>query len=362
MRFLAQRPGGGFVHENLPILDPDPVLDLSGPGSFSGVIAPDVGGMVAHDGHPVIDVWGTLIHLELDGLIRGSWIVDDLDYQGAEMRVYGRGIAGYLNGLIARVEWSRINYDPAQVVKDFWAHAQSYPDGDLGVTVVGSTPVRIGKPEEHVEFQSGDRDVEFDAGPYKVSELDATDIGREIDNLAADTPFDYTVESRWNADKTDVLHTVTVHYPAAGRRRTDLSFVQGENIISVVEPDDAGDDWASEVIGLGAGEGKGALKRSAGRVSHRLRRTAVLQAKDVQSASRLERMVRDELDALTGRLSVDQFVVRPHSNAPIGSWQLGDEIRVQARLPHVGEIDAWCRVVSWSLQGDGTAKLEVVTV
>lgn len=363
-RFIAQRTNTKtFLHWDLPLIDAEPRWELAGSAVWDAYIAPDVGEGVALDGLPLIDEWGTIIHLEVDGLIRGSWYVETIDYEGARQKVGLIGVAGYPHGTVARVEWSRIQIDPAQVVRDLWTHIQTYPDGRCGVTVVGATPVKIGTPEEDVKFTTGEgKDVDFKAGPYKVSEVDGTDIGREIDDLAGDTPFDYTVESAWNADKSDVLHTVTIHYPKAGRRRLDLSFVQGENIIREVEPDGVGDEWASEIIGIGAGEGVGALRRSVGVVTHRLRRTRVIRAKDVRVEARLDRIISDELATVQGRAVPRRLVVRPHENAAIGAWQLGDEILVQARVPHLGQQSWWMRVVGWSWLNAGGAEIEVVAV
>lgn len=363
MRYLAQRPHGEFVHTDLPLHDATPTWELSGPGGLSGFVAPDVGEAIALDGHPVIDEWGTIIHLEQDGLIRGSWIVERVDYQGAQLQVECRGISGYPTGLVARVDWSLIQVDPAQVFRDLWAHVQSFQDGALGVTVTGSTPVRIGTDERDVDFVTGaGEQVSFTAGPYRITEADATDIGRELDALAADTPFDYTTHSTWDSDRFGVTHEIRIHYPKAGRRRHDLDFVQGDNIIQVVPLEGTGDVWASEVLGIGAGEGKLALRRSMGKVSHRLRRTRVVEAKDVRTGARLERVVADEYAQIDPSPGVAQIRVRDHSNAPIGAWELGDEILIQTTQPHLGDYQGWHRIVAWSWLPSGAAEIEVVRV
>lgn len=362
MRYLAQRPHGDFVHTDLPLHDASPSWELSGPGGLDGFIAPDVGEAIALDGIPVLDEWGTIIHLEQDGLIRGSWIVEAVDYDGPRLKVECRGISGYPTGIVARVDWSLIQVDPAQVFRDLWEHVQSYPDGDLGVTVTGSTPKRIGTPEEEVGFVAQGQPVDFVAGPYRLSEVDATDIGRELDSLAADTPFDYTTHSTWTAAQTDVTHEIRIHYPKAGRRRHDLDFIQGDNIVAVVPLEGQGGVWASEVLGIGAGEGKLALRRDKANRTHRLRRTRTIEAKDVVSAARLERIVADEYASIDPAPGVSSITVRDHSNAPLGSWELGDEILIQTIQPHLGDYQGWHRVVAWSWRPEGGADIEVVKV
>lgn len=361
MRFLAQRPSGVFVHTDLELHDASPSWELSGPGSLDGFVAPDVGEAIALDGFPVLDEWGTVIHLEQDGLIRGSWLVERVSYSGAQLKVECRGVAGYPAGLVARVDWSLIQVDPAKVFKDLWAHVQSFQDGNLGVTVTGSTPVKIGTPEKDVSFTTGSGEqVDFVAGPYKISEADATDVGTELDSLAGDTPFDYITTSSWNAGKSAVTHEVRLHYPEAGRRRHDLAFVQGDNVTSVVMLDGSGAVWASEVLGIGAGEGKGALRRSKGVVSHRLRRTRVVEVKDVKSAARLDRVVADEFASIDPAPGVSSITVMNHSNAVIGSWELGDEILVETVTPHLGDYAGWHRIIEWSLTPTGGAEIGLV--
>ncbi len=44
-----------------------------------------------------------------------------------------------------------------------------------------------------------------------------------------------------------------MHYPRAGRFRSDLRFATGENIDEIVQAQSDGDDFANEVFGVGAG-------------------------------------------------------------------------------------------------------------
>ena len=51
--------------------------------------------------------------------------------------------------------------------------------------------------------------------------------------------------------------------------------------------------------------------------------------------------------------------VMDHPNAPLGSWQLGDDVLVRADLPWLGEVEVWVRITGWSLTGESTATLTV---
>jgi hypothetical protein len=199
--------------------------------------------------------------------------------------------------------------------------------------------------------------VKKDGGAYTLEWWETPDVGQEIDKLAQETPFDYVESHRWDGSR--IAHTVTIGHPRIGRRRSDLAFVQGDNVVSIAAPSIDGDGFANEVVGLGAGEGKGALRRTTAVRDGRLRRTAVVKAKDVAVKSRLDAVIRDELTAHLGQLQIDAVEVLDHPNAGIGSWSVGDDVLIQAELPWLGEVALWCRITAWELLSDSRAKLSL---
>jgi len=194
-----------------------------------------------------------------------------------------------------------------------------------------------------------------DGGAYELQWWDTPDIGKEIDELAKEAPFDYVEEHAWSGDA--ITHTVRIGWPRIGRHRPELAFVQGENVTSVVTPSIDGDDFANEVVGIGAGEGKGSLRRTTARRDGRLRRTAVVSEKDVRSAGRLDGLIRDELQRRALSLSISSVDVRDHPNAPIGSWAVGDDVDILAELPWLGATELRCRITAWELLSDSRARL-----
>lgn len=198
-----------------------------------------------------------------------------------------------------------------------------------------------------------------DGGAYTLNWWETPDCGDEIDKLAQETPLDYVESHSWNAARTAITHTVTVAYPRAGRRRTDLRFVLGDNVLDLSAPQIDGDDFANEVVGIGSGEGKGALRRTTAVRDGRLRRTAVVKGKRVAVASRLDAMIRDELRVRQGELRIDSVDVVNHPNAPIGSWAVGDDVLIQAELPWLGDVSLWCRITGWELLSDSRARLSL---
>ncbi len=342
-----------WLDRELPLATDGPEWALSAAGTLTGTL-PE-GWSEAHalaDQRPLLEEWGSIIHVDANGVHRGAFIVHRLAVNArGQLQVEAIGFSSYLHGMPfdggGAAGYSRIGIDPADVLRDLWAHAQSQPDGDLGVQVVGSTPVRLGTPKT---------DEDRTSGPYELPWWETPDCGREADTLAAEAPFDWAEETEWDGE--DARLRIRVGHPRLGRRREGLAFVEGENIVAVVTPERDGASFANSVVGLGSGEGQGALRHTASTRDGRLRRVAVLPAKDVTNQARLETLVRGELDRRQPTaLRVDEITVRDHPNAPIGSWVEGDDIRVQAFVPHFGAIDLWCRVVAWRLAGEHNAIL-----
>ncbi|MGO4251246.1 hypothetical protein AB4Y81_03175 [Paenarthrobacter sp. TAF1] len=359
-RYIAQRAiTGEFLDMELPLNREELRWDLSGAGSLRGTVTPDVGGLRAPDGRLLLEEWGTIIYAEADGQIRWGGIVVRSGFQGPTWTIEAAGFATYPHGIPYTGTYSKIGVDPADVVAHIWQHVQGYADGNLDVAVTGSkTPVRLGTEPKDVEFTTGSGEsVAFQSGPYELNWWETPDCGSEIDSLAKETPFDYEERHFWEGD--EVKHELRIGYPRLGRRRDDLAFIQGDNIADVVSPTLDGEDFSNEVVGLGAGEGVGALRRTTAIRDGRLRRPAVYTAKDVSSVARMDSLIRAELQRRQKTLDISQVTVRDHPNAPIGSWNLGDDVLIQATIPWLGDVDLWCRVTGWALTSETTAVLNL---
>ncbi|MET7808653.1 hypothetical protein [Micromonospora chersina] len=126
---------------------------------------------------------------------------------------------------------------------------------------------------------------------------------------------------------------------------------------SVVPVQLDGDDYANEVFGLGAGEGRKIVSTRLPVMDGRLRRVAVFTNKAITRAPLLDSLCRDELLTRQGLQEIAEIEVVDHPNARIGAWVPGDDILVQADLPWLGEIAIWSRVISWTLLSETRAKL-----
>lgn len=343
-RYIAQRAlTGEFLEWELPMERDELSWALSGAGSLRGRLAPDVGLLRAADGGLLLDEWGTLLYAESGGQIRWGGILIASDFEDEAWQIEAAGFAAYPHGIPYTGSLTKTNYDPADGIAHVWDHVQSHPDGDLGVVVTGaSSNVRIGTTAE----------------PYSLQWHEAPDCGQEIDNLASEGRLDYVERHTWSGD--EIHHEIVLGYPRLGRRRDDLTFIQGDNVSDVVHVQRHGDDFANEVVGIGAGEGAKSLRRSIPVRDGRLRRPVVYTDKGVSSTSRLDSLIRRELAWRRKTLEITSVTVRDHPNAVIGSWSLGDDVLIQAEIPWLGEVALWSRVVGWSLVDEHVAQLSLV--
>lgn len=157
-------------------------------------------------------------------------------------------------------------------------------------------------------------------------------------------------------------HFLRLGYPTLGRRLDDLRFVIGENVAEIPAVDFEGDDYADEVMVLGAGEGRKMIRATAVKPSGRLRRVAVVADKSQRSAASATSAASAEVAYRVGLPDVSDIAVRDHPHAPIGSWTVGDEIFLEGEAGWAGDIGLWVRIIEYSISPDtsDTARLTVV--
>jgi len=360
---------GQWLHWELPVSNLAVTFTLSGPTVITGDFPTEI-----HDLRDVsLEPWATWIHIEEDGLIRASGILQPATIDKAETLSFEAvGVSAYAKGIpfegaftLAGTDPATgtagvgIHLDPADIVRAIWAELQSYPDARLGVQVTGSTSVRVGTPPRDVNFvPAAGAPVSFVAGPYSALDWwSSKDCGSEIDTLAKATPFDYTERAQWNPTKTAVDHFVDIGFPRAGRRLTEVRFAQDENLLDAIGPAETADLYASQVVMLGSGEGSATVRGRAGRpLGTRLRRVAVLDDKTVGSTGRANALASSELDRRQALRDVTEITVMArHPNAPLGSFAVGDEVLLSARVPWAGEVRQFQRVLSYTYSPDSEA-------
>lgn len=361
---MAQRISDGeWLHMELPVeqLEVTPEV-LSGPQVITGVFGVELADLRDLG----LQAWGTWIHVEEEGLIRASGILQPSKInEHEEMTFEALGPSCYPKGQVYVDSFTLsgtdpasgesgvgVGLDPADIVRDIWAKLQSRPDGDLGVTVVGDTGVTVGVPGELVEFTTGEGElVSFIAGPYSALDWwEAPDCGSEIDALARDTPFDYVERQQWNADKTDVEHWIEIGWPRVGTRLEDVRFVHDQNMIEAPGPEEPDDWYASEVLVLGKGEGVTRVRGYAGQpYPGRQRRIVAVEDKTLDTVTAANARARVEWAARQSLTEIPEVLVPArHLNATLGTYRAGDDVLVEVEVPWLGTLRLFHRVLEYT--------------
>lgn len=148
MRYSAQRYGTwDWLDLEVPFTTDGPEWALSTYGVMYATVAPELGLQKAADGRPVLEEWGTLIHAETgEGALSRRWtgIVVRSELQGKNWEVTIREFPGYLDGTPIETTIWGVKADPAALLRKIWTDAQAMPNANLNVSVVGSTPLRVG--------------------------------------------------------------------------------------------------------------------------------------------------------------------------------------------------------------------------
>ncbi|UOQ60392.1 hypothetical protein MUN76_15390 [Leucobacter rhizosphaerae] len=410
LRYIVERIADGeFLDLELPITVSGAGVAVNGPGSLSGTVAPDVGGLRDDAGVLIIDPYATLIHEEADGVIRGTWLVTRSELDGAVWSVEGAGFSSFFRDRPYEGEYRGVQVDPVAVARHVVTHAQSFVSADLGVTVVGSSTVKVGSTSDNAEIAAqaaadaakaavestkaaleaaraaakadpspankavvetrkaaadaaaatkktrdealkvAKETVREDGGAWKILWWDTPDCFQAMQEAVDAAGMEWVEWSGWNSDRTAILKEIRV-VPRVGRKQDGLQFVEGDNIVETVVVEDDADLYANKVIAIGAGEGRDALRVTIPGSDNRRSKPHVLDAKNVTKLSVLERMARAELDARMRRLRVDAIRVdASHPNAERGTFGVGDTILVDAEVGWIGRQRLWQRIeeIEW---------------
>lgn len=364
-KWMAQRAlTGEWLHRDLPLRDVKPTWNLNAPDAFTATLDPERLDLVAGDGRPVLDEWGTWLYGVEEDIIRWGGIVTPSAFASQAWTVNAQGVVGYATGIDYDGHFTADSVDPLDVVRELWRYLVEYSKGGFAPlnVVVDQTksPVRLGKSPKHVQFTTGQGEqVDFTASQaFEIAWWSSTDCGQEMNTLASQTPFDYREAHTWQGD--DVEHRIVLGYPRLGTRRTDLRFALGENIAEVPGAARPSDLFCNESLGLGAGEGSAMKRVRIAQPDGRFRRPHKFSQPGVTDIDRLTQLCRMDLRTRNPDLDVTEVVVRDHPNAPLGSLQAGDDIYMTGRLPWLGAADLWLRITSrtWDMQAS-TATLTV---
>ncbi|MBG7704910.1 hypothetical protein HCJ76_44315 [Streptomyces sp. MC1] len=378
---------GDFLDWDVPfVASSPPKRELNGPGQMQGTINPEYLRLMAKpDGLPVISEWATALFAEFEGKIRWGGLVTNLSFEGQAMKVDCAGYTAYPNGMpyfgstirsgakIAK-KWEyegrdknhdgyidgthpkrkmpkrpkdtiSDRWDAYDVVRHIWAHLQDYKAGKLGVTLDGhDSGYKLGS--------SNGQD------PWTLQWWDSPDCGSTITDVMNLAKADFLERHYWDGSKEKIRHHIDLGKRRLGRARSDLRFAQGENIIEVATPNYQGDYFANNIYVIGKGSGAKTARARVVVDDKRLRRAKIVSNKSTANAKQLTEYGKKERAKHSEQLTIPSIAIRHHSNAPLGSWALGDRILVQVDVPWAGELAIWHRITAEEIDpAAGTAVL-----
>jgi hypothetical protein len=359
-RYIAQRIDGSgqpgiWLDNELPLHGVKITDVLSGPPQMTATIDPVYLRDRLVDRTPLLTEHNTMIYAEQDGEIRYGGLLMGADPSGPQLALDCSGMSGYPQGKPYPGNDSFVQVDAFDIVRRAWQVLQADQDGNLGLLVSNArSGILVGTPAATTPVTgtasssgaTAPAVASPDDGPYVLNWWGTSDLGSEIDKLAASAPFDYHERHVWNTSKTVISHYLDLGYPTLGQRRDKLRFVLGENIFT---PPDAepNAEYANEVIVLGAGDGSAMIRATARVRDGRVRTTAQLSDTSITSTAQAAYVARLELARRNQRTELSSVAIRNSRMTPIGSFVVGDEIRVQAEDPGGwGDVDMWCRVTS----------------
>ena len=355
---LAELPSMSWVTRDLPLKNVQVDECLSAPGMITGALS------LGYEIRP--RRWHHLLVAECDGVVRAAGPVDFVDPDGDDLIVEARGFSGYPTGLPwAGDDYAGIQVDPLDIVRRIWAHVQSFPDGDLGVTVDElKTPVRVGEEERDVNFTTEDGDdVSFTTGPFRLAIWQTDDLGKVLDELARDTPFAYRERFGWSEDREHLDLHLELGYPEIRVRKPRLHFEVGLNVTAI--PPAEWSEEISEVQVLGAGEGSAKPRATlpVRKATPQLRRVHRVEDRSAQSNIAAQRVAEPYAKHFsTEQTKISELVVADHPAAPVSAFGPGDEIRVRGDAGWV-HLDHWVRIDRATTDVDsGLVTLGVTTV
>lgn len=338
---------GELLHSALPLSDVEFGNELNGPGSFSATLAPRW--LRAHADTLLPHL--AEIYAEADGLLRWGGLLWSAVPENDQYQLEAASWSSYLtkrhdhHGEL-RGRGPYVNQDPCVVIRDIWSYAQEQPDGNLGVVVDATTSkAKAGTPAE----------------PWHSHWYETPVLGDLMDDLVSEPGSpQYTNACHYQSNGT-IRKRLVLAYPRLGGRRTDISFKTGVNIIEAPSVTYSGDDFANVVIASGSGEGTATRFAVDPVRDGGLRMESVLALPTVNGKDVLGRRAATERRRRQIMGDVTQITVRDHPNAPLGSWQIGDDVHVSVHNQWVS-FTGWCRITADSYRPGDSADQAVLTL
>lgn len=346
--FLAARILGDgtfdVIETELPIQMGPMDRNLSAPSSMSGTISNEVQRYRVNN-QLIFQPKSTLIIAEAGDQIRGMGIYMKPQWTGEVWTLDCMGLSGYPIGQPYHGEAEFLAADPLDMFRNIWSNLQGQPYGNLGITIDPlKSPVRVGIPSQQLDPTTADPTMlTLPDQPRRYNWYSTFDLGKEVDDLAKETPFDWLELNSWQGEQPH-CH-LQLGYPIMGGTKDQYRLVYGENVLT--EPKVSAADFVNSYYFLGAGEGRDRIRGYAGVSDGRLRWTKVVEDKKVETTAKATDRARELLAQTRGELFIDQVDIIDHPNAPLESIEMGDELELYCDLPW-NEVDEWVRIVGRS--------------
>lgn len=298
--------------------------------------------------------WGQWIvpEIEIAGVRKclGAQIVNKctVDPKTGDMTIEGLGFMGYPKGIPWLDNYNPVAVDPATVIQRIWSHCQNFTNANLEVDVL---PASTGT-EMLPGYSYDGTALTFDFFAIFVRETDFNDCGDYINSLARDIPLDMVEEVSWNTARNNLTKVLRLGYPYLGYRQDNLSFVLGENVISVEKADEIDIEPVTDIIIRSWRPGKAISSQLSNNDQTRLRRVVMEEDANIDSTERAAAWAKRKLTRRNIPNSFKKISIDPsHPNAPLGNFGLGDSIYVEAKnYPWFGDIAEWHRITSMTFK------------
>lgn len=353
---------GEILTHDLKVMSPQIMRRLSGPCMIEFDIhhkEPTVQGIV-------FKPYGHWCHVEAETpagrkiIASGLFKPSEVDPEKGMLHAQFEGFSGYALKMPWLQNWNPIAVDPFEIFDHAWAHLQSYANGDLGVVPYSLDEDGVSKvipPISNTQLlpgvslqasQGADFILEFFA--IFIRAVDFTDIGEYLNKLARDIPFDYFEEAEWNEDRTAINKFIRLAYPKGGVLQSNLAFRFGENVLNGKSRIESEIEYMSDIIIRGWFPGKVYSSTVTNSMPTQYRRTIVEEDAHINSVERSaawghKQLSRRQFPNYWDSIDIGMY----HSNAPFGTWDVGDSIRVQGPMPWIGEVDQVHKIMAYTI-------------
>lgn len=158
-RYLLQSvPDKEFIDLDCPLTNVTLTDAINAPGDISGTLPIEYSALQKSNGALAIREYGTMLHVERDGEIISSGIIDTIEIQNDSLSISAGGFSVYPSEQpYLGKKRTYISADPAKVIRDCWLYLLSFDDSlpDVSIDTI-TTDVKVGKPESLVLTKAKD--------------------------------------------------------------------------------------------------------------------------------------------------------------------------------------------------------------